>query len=48
MNKKKDDGYILFLMQLLSMIENGSISIVKQDGVVLNIISKETEESLKA
>ncbi|MDF3001496.1 MAG: hypothetical protein K0Q48_1615 [Bacillota bacterium] len=42
MKGKKKDEYIEFLIKLLKEIENGSISIVKQDGVVLNIIAKES------
>lgn len=42
MKGKKKDEYIEFLKKLLKEIENGSISIVKQDGVVLNIIAKES------
>lgn len=47
MNKKRDQDYIVFLLKLLSKIENGSISVVKQDGVVLNIISKESQNQVK-
>lgn len=42
MKKKKDEEYKVYLMKLLSKIQNGSISVVKQDGVVLNIIARET------
>ena len=48
MNQKQENEYIRLLMLLLSKIENGSISIVKQDGVVLNILAKERGESCGA
>ncbi|HWQ78269.1 MAG TPA: hypothetical protein VN381_05600 [Anaerovoracaceae bacterium] len=42
MKKKNDEEYKAYLLKLLRKIQNGSISVVKQDGVVLNIIAKET------
>ncbi|MBR0599472.1 hypothetical protein [Sinanaerobacter chloroacetimidivorans] len=45
MKKKRDTEYISYLLKLLKKIENGSISVVKQDGVVLNIIAKESQQS---
>jgi hypothetical protein len=42
MKKKKDEEYKAYILKLLSKIQNGSISVVKQDGVVLNIVAKET------
>ena len=32
MKKKQDEEYKVYILKLLSKIQNGSISIVKQDG----------------